>query len=189
MENRHYFSSGEKRTTTSFRRRCPLDDAHTTTIRSIDSISTHTQTTTFRDKYTPKLPLAESTQSVVEEPCRSIYFHRDTTSGDQSKTGLDKPQHFAAPSDSHNNNAFTTVLSDDDGDANNNPFGGSTGYNSDFRNTFGIVSHSAAVGTVKLLDLATESEYQIERQGTLFVAKYAMGHGVLRPECAIELVA
>jgi len=79
--------------------------------------------------------------------------------------------------------------SDPDGDANNNPFGGSTGYNSDFRNTFGIVSHSSAVGTVKLLDLATESEYQIERQGTLFVAKYAMGHGVLRPECAIELAA
>ena len=79
--------------------------------------------------------------------------------------------------------------SDPDGDADNNPFGGSTGYNSDFRNSLGVVSHSAAVGTVKLLDLATESEYQIERQGTLFVAKYAMGHGVLRPECAIELVA
>src|SRR6056300_1351673 len=79
--------------------------------------------------------------------------------------------------------------SDPDGDADNNPFGGSTGYNSDFRNSLGIVSHSAAVGTVKLLDLATESEYQIERQGTLFVAKYAMGHGVLRPECAIELAA
>lgn len=66
---------------------------------------------------------------------------------------------------------------------------GGVGYNGDFRNSLGIVSHSAAVGTVKLLDLATESEYQIERQGTLFVAKYAMGHGVLRPECAIELVA
>ena len=51
-----------------------------------------------------------------------------------------------------------------------------------------FVGHSAAVGTVKLLDLATESEYQIERQGTLFVAKYAMGHGILRPECAIELL-
>ena len=76
-----------------------------------------------------------------------------------------------------------------DGEANNDPFGAGNGYNADFRNTVGIVSHSAAVGTVKLLDLATESEYQIERQGTLFVAKYAMGHGVLRPECAIELVA
>jgi len=77
-----------------------------------------------------------------------------------------------------------------DGDSSNDVFGVSgVGYNGDFRNSFGIISHSAAVGTVKLLDLATESEYQIERQGTLFVAKYAMGHGVLRPECAIELVA
>jgi hypothetical protein len=77
-----------------------------------------------------------------------------------------------------------------DGDSSNDVFGvNGVGYNGDFRNSFGIISHSAAVGTVKLLDLATESEYQIERQGTLFVAKYAMGHGVLRPECAIELVA
>ena len=77
-----------------------------------------------------------------------------------------------------------------DGESNNDVFGGNgVGYNGNFTNTKGIVSHSAAVGTVKLLDLATESEYQIERQGTLFVAKYAMGHGVLRPECAIELIA
>jgi hypothetical protein len=74
-----------------------------------------------------------------------------------------------------------------DGAALNDPFGSGNGYNANFTNTLGIVSHSAAVGTVKLLDLATESEYQIERQGTLFVAKYAMGHGILRPECAIEL--
>lgn len=83
-----------------------------------------------------------------------------------------------------------SAVSSGDGEANNDVFGGNgIGYNGNFTNTKGIVSHSAAVGTVKLLDLATESEYQIERQGTLFVAKYAMGHGVLRPECAIELVA
>ena len=83
-----------------------------------------------------------------------------------------------------------SAVSSGDGEAANDVFGVSgVGYNGDFRNSIGIVSHSAAVGTVKLLDLATESEYQIERQGTLFVAKYAMGHGVLRPECAIELVA
>jgi len=76
-----------------------------------------------------------------------------------------------------------------DASSDNDVFGAGEGYDADFSNTFGIVSHSAAVGTVKLLDLATESEYQIERQGTLFVAKYAMGHGVLRPECAIELIA
>jgi hypothetical protein len=75
-----------------------------------------------------------------------------------------------------------------DGAASNDVFGGSgAGYNGNFTNSIGIVAHPSAVGTVKLLDLATESEYQMERQGTLFVAKYAMGHGVLRPECAIEL--
>jgi hypothetical protein len=75
-----------------------------------------------------------------------------------------------------------------DGAASNDVFGGSgSGYNGNFTNSLGIVAHPAAVGTVKLLDLATESEYQMERQGTLFIAKYAMGHGILRPECAIEL--
>ena len=83
-----------------------------------------------------------------------------------------------------------SAVSTGDGSSANDVFGGSgVGYNGDFRNSLGLISHAAAVGTVKLLDLATESEYQIERQGTLFVAKYAMGHGVLRPECAIELVA
>ena len=77
-----------------------------------------------------------------------------------------------------------------DGASDNDVFAAAgLGYNGNFTNTLGVVAHSSAVGTVKLLDLATESEYQIERQGTLFVAKYAMGHGVLRPECAIELQA
>jgi hypothetical protein len=54
--------------------------------------------------------------------------------------------------------------------------------------TYGILAGTKeAIGTVKLLDLATESEYQIERQGTLFVAKYMMGHGVLRPECSVAV--
>jgi hypothetical protein len=43
---------------------------------------------------------------------------------------------------------------------------------------FGIDS----VATVKLMDLALETEYDIRRQGTLMVAKYAMGHAYLRPE-------
>ena len=51
----------------------------------------------------------------------------------------------------------------------------------------GLVSHPSAVGTVKLMDLAVESEYDIRRQGTLMVAKYAMGHGVLRPEAAVGI--
>ena len=55
-------------------------------------------------------------------------------------------------------------------------------------NVMGLVFHKSAVGTVKLQDLATESEYQIQRQGTLMVAKYAMGHGGLRPECGVVLM-
>ena len=43
------------------------------------------------------------------------------------------------------------------------------------------------MGTVKLMDMAMESQYDIRRQGTLMVAKYAMGHGVLRPAAAVEL--
>ncbi len=54
-------------------------------------------------------------------------------------------------------------------------------------NTLAIVSHTSAVGTVKLMDLAVESEYDIRRQGTLMVAKYAAGHGVLRPEAAVQI--
>ena len=50
-----------------------------------------------------------------------------------------------------------------------------------------LVSHPSAVGTVKLMDLAVESDYDIRRQGTLMVAKYAMGHGVLRPESAVGI--
>jgi hypothetical protein len=55
-------------------------------------------------------------------------------------------------------------------------------------NIMGLVFHKSAVGTVKLQDLSTESEYQIQRQGTLMVAKYAMGHGGLRPECGVVLM-
>jgi hypothetical protein len=76
----------------------------------------------------------------------------------------------------------------DDDNVNNDVFGASgTGYNGDLSATRILAGTKEAIGTVKLLDLATESEYQIERQGTLFVAKYAMGHGVLRPECAVEV--
>lgn len=60
-------------------------------------------------------------------------------------------------------------------------------YAGDFTKTVGLIMHPSAIGTVKLLDLGMESEYQISRQGTLMVAKYAVGHGVLRPEAAVEL--
>lgn len=64
---------------------------------------------------------------------------------------------------------------------------GPTAYQGDFTKVAALITTKAAVGTVKLLDLAVESGYDIRRQGTLVVAKYAIGHGILRPECAGEL--
>jgi hypothetical protein len=46
-----------------------------------------------------------------------------------------------------------------------------------------LAMQKQALGSVHLMDLASESEYQIERQGTLMVTRMACGHGVLRPEC------
>ena len=65
--------------------------------------------------------------------------------------------------------------------------GGSNPQQVDLSNYVCLVSHPSAAGTVKLMDLAVESEYDIRRQGTLMVAKYAMGHGVLRPEAAVGI--
>lgn len=60
-------------------------------------------------------------------------------------------------------------------------------YAGDFSTTVGVAVQRQCLGTVKLLDLAIETEYETRRQGTFVVAKYAMGHGVLRPACAIEV--
>jgi len=72
-------------------------------------------------------------------------------------------------------------------DAGSATAGGSTPQAVDLSNYVCLVSHPSAVGTVKLMDLAVESEYDIRRQGTLMVAKYAMGHGVLRGEAAVGI--
>jgi hypothetical protein len=69
----------------------------------------------------------------------------------------------------------------------NNVTTGPTAYQGNFTNVTALAMHNTAVGTVKLMDLSTEMEYQIQRQGTLIVAKYACGHGILRPEAAVEI--
>ena len=146
----------------------------------------------------------------------NVAINKDTGSGGNVNAGtvasvagirLVKSNHLAEIADLGDDSAVTT----DDGASNNDVFdntrAGSTthgsGYNGDFSPLKQVTAASGsdaayteygmlcgtkeAIGTVKLLDLATESEYQIERQGTLFVAKYAMGHGVLRPECAVAV--
>lgn len=64
---------------------------------------------------------------------------------------------------------------------------GPAAYQVDGTNTAALIMIPQAVGTVKLIDIATESEYDIRRQGTLVVSKVAVGHGILRPEGAVEL--
>lgn len=55
-----------------------------------------------------------------------------------------------------------------------------------FASTSFLAFHSSGVGTVKLKDISVEAEYDMRRQGTLMVAKCAVGHGVLRPESCIK---
>lgn len=64
---------------------------------------------------------------------------------------------------------------------------GPTAYQGTFTDSVILVMNKSAIGTVRLLNLALESEYQIGKQGTLMVAKYAIGHGILRPQCAVEI--
>ena len=63
-------------------------------------------------------------------------------------------------------------------------------YHGNFSTTVALVMQKSAIGTVKLMDLAVErtsGDFEIMYQGTLMAAKYAMGHGILRPECAVEI--
>lgn len=60
-------------------------------------------------------------------------------------------------------------------------------YRGNFSTTVALAMQRQAIGTVKLMDLGMEMEYDIRRQGTLMVAKYAVGHGILRPACAFEI--
>ena len=71
-----------------------------------------------------------------------------------------------------------------------NPSGANNTYSGDDSKTLGLVFHKSAVGTVKLQDMTTEisgSDYGIMYQSTLLLAKYALGHGILRPECAATI--
>lgn len=55
-------------------------------------------------------------------------------------------------------------------------------------NVVGLFMHRSAVGTVKLRDLALERARRANFQADQIIAKYAMGHGGLRPEAAGALI-
>jgi hypothetical protein len=70
----------------------------------------------------------------------------------------------------------------------NDPHGGDgKGYNANWTNVEALCFHKSAVGTVKMADLQVMSEYQVERLSNLLLARYAMGHGYLRPEATVVL--
>lgn len=60
-------------------------------------------------------------------------------------------------------------------------------YIGDFTKTEALFMHKSAIGTVQLMDLSTRSDYDPRRVGTQILSRLAVGHGVLRPEAAIEL--
>ena len=64
---------------------------------------------------------------------------------------------------------------------------GAAAHLGNFSTTVGLIMHKSSVATVKLINLAVETEYDIKLQGWWIVAKYAMGHGFIRPEGCIEL--
>jgi hypothetical protein len=135
----------------------------------------------------------------------NVAINKDTSSGsaDAAKGSILEVAGIKLYKSPHLEGVQVGALNGDDGNAANSPFANTAvnnddaGYNGDLTglaptqsgadvgNVGFVAGHASAVGCVKLLDLATESEYLIERQSTLFVAKYAMGLGVLRPESSV----
>lgn len=62
-----------------------------------------------------------------------------------------------------------------------------TKYMANTSDTAVLLFQKTGLATVKLMELATESQYDIRRQGTLMVSKMAVGHGAVRPESIREL--
>lgn len=60
-------------------------------------------------------------------------------------------------------------------------------YQGDFTNTACVVANRQAVGTVKLMDVTVDTQWDLRRLGTLLVARNLIGSGVLKPDCAVEI--
>ena len=59
-------------------------------------------------------------------------------------------------------------------------------YRANYSTTTGIMWCPGSVGTLKLQDIAMETERDVRRQEDFMVAKMAVGSGTLRPELAVE---
>jgi hypothetical protein len=87
-----------------------------------------------------------------------------------------------------NNMPSTDLSAVTDSGALNDVHGASgIGYNGNWAKVVALCFQKEAIGTVKAQDLMLQSEYQLNRLADLMVASYVMGHGVLRPECCVDL--
>lgn len=62
-------------------------------------------------------------------------------------------------------------------------------YYGDFTNTACLVMNKNAVGTVSRQGLIVEPKWILERLAHLLTARILQGHGILRPDCAVEISA
>ena len=62
-------------------------------------------------------------------------------------------------------------------------------YYGDFSNTACLVMNRNAVGTVSRQGLIVEPKWILERLAHLLTARILQGHGILRPDCAVEISA
>jgi len=106
----------------------------------------------------------------------SKLIHTDYTDGANGSVATGKVLRVAGMEIFKTNNLPTTNITT-----------GPTAYQGNFTQSAALVIHKSAVGTVKLIDLSVESDYLVQNQGTLVVAKLAVGHGILRPESAVEI--
>ncbi|QBE66840.1 phage capsid protein [Pseudoduganella lutea] len=65
--------------------------------------------------------------------------------------------------------------------------GSNNTYAGNFSTTVALALQKAALGSVTLMDLAMDAEYEARYQATLMVAKFAKGYGILAPQAAIEI--
>ena len=62
-------------------------------------------------------------------------------------------------------------------------------YYGDFTKTAALVMNRNAIGTVSREGLIVEPKWILERLAHLLTARILQGHGILRPECAVEISA
>lgn len=77
---------------------------------------------------------------------------------------------------------LTPNLPNGDIDHEDNPL-----YNCDFTKTIALIMDKQAVGTVLLKDMKIDWQTDIKYQHDIMVTKIYIGHGILRPECALEI--